>query len=279
MPIATYAYDASRSFAYKFTGKERDTESGLDNFGARYYGSSMGRFMIPDWAVKPTAVPYAHYGNPQSLNLYSYVENNPLSRVDLNGHGWWDKFQNLISYGHYAEGAKLQKALQGEADRLRLQFARQNVAVNGSPLTVPQLKQMSNTDVVDMWEDYRLSNATGGTGVQAQVGGVIYSSSQLNNTEIHHGLPRQFSRFFSDKGLDIEDYTMEVSAGVHRLGPDALHRGQGEENWNGAWRQWISQNPNASKEEIIEQLNNMKVEFGVGGQGGEIDEDLPVIPE
>jgi hypothetical protein len=52
-----------------------------------------------------------------------------------------------------------------------------------------------------------------------------------------------------------------------------------EENWNGGWRQWISQNPNASKEEVIEQLNNMKVEFGVGGQGGEIDEDLPIVPE
>jgi RHS repeat-associated protein len=32
------------SFAYKFTGKERDTESGLDNFGARYNASTMGRF-------------------------------------------------------------------------------------------------------------------------------------------------------------------------------------------------------------------------------------------
>ena len=42
---------------YKFTGKERDTESGLDEFGARYYSSSLGRFMIPDWAAAPTAVP------------------------------------------------------------------------------------------------------------------------------------------------------------------------------------------------------------------------------
>jgi len=43
---------------YKYTGKERDTESGLDMFGARYYGSSLGRFMTPDWAAKPTNVPY-----------------------------------------------------------------------------------------------------------------------------------------------------------------------------------------------------------------------------
>jgi RHS repeat-associated protein len=73
---------------YKFTGKERDSESGLDNFGARYNASTMGRFMTPDWAAKPTAVPYAMFGNPQSLNLYSYVGNNPLLHFDPDGHCW-----------------------------------------------------------------------------------------------------------------------------------------------------------------------------------------------
>ncbi len=71
---------------YKFTGKERDTESGLDMFGARYYGSGLGRFMTPDWAAKPVTVPYAHFGNPQSLNLYSYVNNNPTTTADPDGH-------------------------------------------------------------------------------------------------------------------------------------------------------------------------------------------------
>jgi RHS repeat-associated protein len=71
-----------------FTGKERDPESGLDNFGARYYANTMGRFMSPDWASKPTAVPYAMFGDPQSINLYSYVGNNPLSHADVDGHCW-----------------------------------------------------------------------------------------------------------------------------------------------------------------------------------------------
>src|SRR5208337_4286700 len=70
------------------TGKERDAESGNDYFGARYYASSMGRFMSPDWAAKASPVPYATFGDPQSLNLYSYVRNNPLSRMDADGH--WD---------------------------------------------------------------------------------------------------------------------------------------------------------------------------------------------
>jgi RHS repeat-associated protein len=71
---------------YKMTGKERDTESGLDYYGARYYGSGMGRFMSPDWAAKPATVPYAEFGDPQSLNLYSFTRNSPIIRVDGDGH-------------------------------------------------------------------------------------------------------------------------------------------------------------------------------------------------
>ena len=71
---------------YKFTGKERDAESGNDYFGARYYASTMGRFFTPDWAAKPATVPYAKFGDPQSLNLYGYVENAPINRIDADGH-------------------------------------------------------------------------------------------------------------------------------------------------------------------------------------------------
>ena len=51
MTQTTFTYDCAPSFvhlAYEFTGKERDTESGLDYFGVRYFGSGMGRFMSPD---------------------------------------------------------------------------------------------------------------------------------------------------------------------------------------------------------------------------------------
>lgn len=69
-----------------FTGKERDTETGLDAFGARYNSSQYGRFMTPDWSTKTTPVPYADLADPRSLNLYTYVRNNPLSRADVDGH-------------------------------------------------------------------------------------------------------------------------------------------------------------------------------------------------
>jgi RHS repeat-associated protein len=63
-----------------FTGKERDSESGLDNFGARYDSSSMGRFMSVDPGDAGAAL-----DAPQTWNAYSYVLNNPLNATDPSG--------------------------------------------------------------------------------------------------------------------------------------------------------------------------------------------------
>jgi len=73
---------------YLFTSKERDTvnEGGDDYFGARYYMSAYGRFLIPDKSEAPSPVPYADYSDPQTLNLYAYVRNNPLAFIDVDGH-------------------------------------------------------------------------------------------------------------------------------------------------------------------------------------------------
>ncbi len=70
-------YDCSSKHALlptKFTGKERDSESGLDNFTARYFGSTIGRFMSPD----PMG---GHPEDPQTLNKYAYVRNNPTTLI------------------------------------------------------------------------------------------------------------------------------------------------------------------------------------------------------
>ncbi len=66
----------------RFTGKERDGESGLDYYGARYYSAAQGRFTTPD-------APFAdqHATAPQSWNLYSYTRNNPLKYIDPDGRG------------------------------------------------------------------------------------------------------------------------------------------------------------------------------------------------
>lgn len=92
---AAYTYDAldylrntACSVRHHYTGKERDTESGNDYFGARYYASTMGRFLSPD----PSGVAFSDVSDPQSWNLYAYVENNPLVGVDPDGRecAWED---------------------------------------------------------------------------------------------------------------------------------------------------------------------------------------------
>jgi len=53
---------------------------------ARYYASSMGRFMSPDWSAKIMPVPYAKLDNLLSLNLYAYLGNNSLIHIDADGY-------------------------------------------------------------------------------------------------------------------------------------------------------------------------------------------------
>ncbi len=71
---------------YKFEGKERDTETGNDDFGARYYSWRFGRWLSADWSALPVPVPYANLTNPQTLNLYAMVADDPESFADLDGH-------------------------------------------------------------------------------------------------------------------------------------------------------------------------------------------------
>jgi RHS repeat-associated protein len=100
----------------QFTSKERDSETGLDYFLARYYSSTQGRFTSPDEftggpdelfdfaddaADNPTF--YADIYEPQSLNKYQYCYNNPLIYVDPDGH----------------EGKKIAEALEKAAEEMQ----------------------------------------------------------------------------------------------------------------------------------------------------------------
>jgi len=112
-----------RPFLSRYTGKERDAESGLDYFGARYYSSGVGRWMSPDWSSSPSGVPYATLGDPQSLNLYEYVRNNPLSQVDADGHVIW--CQKCLDFAARVAG-KIESGLRSARDTFREGF--QNLA-------------------------------------------------------------------------------------------------------------------------------------------------------
>jgi len=102
----------------KFTQKERDNESGLDYFLARYYASAQGRFTSAD-------APFAdqNEGDAQSWNLFTYARNNPLLYTDplglwkQVGSGVWewekdDTWQGLAEILH-VKRKDLRRAFKG----------------------------------------------------------------------------------------------------------------------------------------------------------------------
>lgn len=74
-------YVVNDDLTQRFTGKERDTETGLDYFGARYFSAAQGRFTSLD----PIWVKADRMLDPQRLNLYAYGRNNPLKYSDPTG--------------------------------------------------------------------------------------------------------------------------------------------------------------------------------------------------
>ena len=100
---------------YKFTGKKRDAETGLDYFGARYYSNGLGRFVSADWSAVPVPVPYADLSNPQTLDQYAYVHNNPMTFGDPDGHdGGAGVLEKAVEY--VEDGlAKLVNSAEGAA--------------------------------------------------------------------------------------------------------------------------------------------------------------------
>ena len=64
---------------FLYTGQEKDLETGLNYYNARYYDSHIRRFTQPDDIIQ-------NVYHPQSLNRYSYVRNNPLRYTDPTGN-------------------------------------------------------------------------------------------------------------------------------------------------------------------------------------------------
>jgi len=76
--LHAFLYDSDRRS--RSTGKERDAESGLDYFGARYFSGAQGRFTSPDQPFNDQDA-----SDPQSWNLFAYGRNNPLLYTDPTG--------------------------------------------------------------------------------------------------------------------------------------------------------------------------------------------------
>ena len=148
IPLSIHAYDTLSHMydgtaqyallAYKFTGKERDSESGLDNFGKRYHASTMGRFMTPD----PIGIMKQKLRDPQQWNMYSYSRNNPLRFMDPTGMYVGGVAQPLTfltsqtvgapSFAFFAKGGNT-----GRRQRVVLRYGNASRRRAWAPLTFP----------------------------------------------------------------------------------------------------------------------------------------------
>ncbi|HTC93412.1 MAG TPA: RHS repeat-associated core domain-containing protein [Terriglobales bacterium] len=180
---------------YKFTGKERDPETGLDYFGARYYGSSIGRFITPDWAAKPVTVPYANFGNPQSLNLYSYVKNNPTTFGDPDGHCDVDHEHHGKAWCFF-HAIGLAQTQKEEADVTRQALANRGVKIYQNGVQV-NLAKVPDSQVIDLgvhyWravlasEDGEVNTYTPSAAVAAMAVGHFANGALLESHFADHG--------------------------------------------------------------------------------------------
>jgi RHS repeat-associated protein len=162
------------------TGKERDTESGLDYFPARYYGSNMGRWMSPDplpWLGWQHPSPDASeeeqeeahkkfedwIGNPQNLNLYAYVNNNPLSHTDPTGMAGcqsgdkkFDSCTITITYDKKTHEGTLVVTGQNKGDKSATTLLTSSVVVGGDGHVTP-----TGTFTATRWEGDHTSKVEG----------------------------------------------------------------------------------------------------------------------
>jgi RHS repeat-associated protein len=137
---------------YKFEGKERDAETNNDDFGARYYSSQFGRWLSPDWSAIPAPVPYAHLANPQTLNLYAMVSDNPETFADPDGHDPGA----MIQAGKDSVGGEPENPTVAKQDPQQPSSTPQPAPTNpdGSPQAPPTVDNKGNPIVpgVDGWK-------------------------------------------------------------------------------------------------------------------------------
>ena len=152
-------YSASDGVRQQFTSKERDKETGLDYFINRYYSSTQGRFTSAD----PIPMTSQRPSDPQRLNLYSYVRNNPLVNIDPNG---------LDLYATGSEAQRYVDDLQRATKlKLKLDSKTGKITIVGEDKKLSKEAQRIKTIIGDPKNTVRIEAIRDTAGTRQVVGG------------------------------------------------------------------------------------------------------------
>ena len=239
---AAEGYASGDGARQQFTLKERDNETGLDYFLARYYSSTQGRFTSTD-------EPFAdqHLNDPQSWNLYVYTRNNPLRYIDPTGRGigsFLQKIKNgLAGYGLITDEEK-QKKLDDARKYLKELEARSGGLYDRSNLTGNvrriDVDKLQGHNLLDWQKNFKAAGADNFTFAEGQQpSGIVFVQPK----------PEGILRFATSI-LMIDDVPAPEPAPLRRIHSDqTLDAGQSYEYWKGK-----------STEEILESLRPGKPE-------------------
>ena len=170
----------------KFSGKERDEESQLDYFGARYYDRAQYRFISVDPVINILEAIF----DPQLWNLYSYCRNNPIIMADPNGQ--WpasvhDKMIDEAFPDLPSDQRDILKRASREVDKDQSPEGSKKHGMRAPWQTVEQGEEDFNKYISQKMQDYNKYKAEGKTKEALQALGELYHALMDTTSPAHSG--------------------------------------------------------------------------------------------
>jgi RHS repeat-associated protein len=219
---------------FGFTGHYTGVGPTLAPF--RLYNAQLGRWISRD-----------PIGEQGGMNLYGYVGNDPVNAVDPTGFFLEDTALSLEILG----------AAFGTAATSGPPSSFVGPAVAGATAGLIALSIPGDTGPPSPSPGSSMCPPRKPPGTN--VAPAFYGDEE----ERHHRLPREFRSEFAKAGINIEDYTMRLPRGLHRLTPDNIHP-----EYNAEWKRFFRKYPDPTKAQILEELARIEAQFGVSPTSG-----------